>query len=129
PLPPGRDSGYVSSSSAGAALPKPSGGKEDVLASIRATGGIGGLKKVDPALKRDRSEALVAADAAGGSGAAAGASGPSGAAAGEGGMMGALAVALAARNKKVSRADSDDEEEDDDDWDETPKAKSKLHHR
>jgi len=69
-----------------------------VLASIRATGGIGGLKKVSAAEKRDRSAAEVP-------GAAASESTGNGvppAPSGGGGLGDALAAALKKRNQKVS---------------------------
>ena len=72
-----------------------------MLASIRASGGIGGggLKKVSESEKRDRSAAAVPGASSdgrlsGGSGAPA----PSGG----GGLADALAAALSTRNKKVS---------------------------
>lgn len=72
-----------------------------MLASIRASGGIGGgrLKKVSDQEKRDRSAAMVP----GGvpeipSGGAA----PTPAAGGGGGLADALAAALSQRNKRVS---------------------------
>ncbi|MCJ1233059.1 hypothetical protein MMC14_001013 [Varicellaria rhodocarpa] len=106
PLPPGREAVNAPP------LPKPTGGKEDVLASIRASGGVGGgrLKKVSDTEKRDRSAAAVpgaAATSPSGGTTAAASSGPGG-----GGLADALAQALSARNKKVSA--SDDEAEDDD---------------
>ena len=94
PLPPGRDF-------AGAPiLPKPAVGKEDVLASIRASGGVGGgrLKKVSEQEKRDRSAAAVPGAAAGGTSGGAAPPAPSGG----GGLGDALAAALSKRNKKVS---------------------------
>ena len=96
PLPPGRGAAAPPNAPS---LPRPSGGKEDVLASIRATGGVGGgaLKKVSESEKRDRSAAAVpgAAPSRGSGGAAP--SAPSG-----GGLGDALAAALQQRNKKVS---------------------------
>lgn len=95
PLPPGRGAGP---GAAAPPLPQPSGGKEDVLASIRATGGIGALKKVSDKEKRDRSAAAVPGAAPSG--------GPAGTAppppSGGGGLGDALAAALSQRNKKVS---------------------------
>ncbi|MCJ1293666.1 hypothetical protein MMC34_005221 [Xylographa carneopallida] len=106
PLPPGR--GAVSAHP----LPKPTGGKDDLLASIRASGGVGSgrLKRVSSQEKRDRSAAQVPGAAT---------SSPSGVSAapsssgGGGGLADALAQALSARNKKVSASD---DEGDDDDW-------------
>ncbi|KAI9716795.1 MAG: hypothetical protein M1812_005135 [Candelaria pacifica] len=114
PLPPGRNSDAP-------ALPLPTGGKEDVLAGIRASGGVGGgrLKKVSDAEKKDRSSALV--PGGGGSGVSA-APAPSGSGGGGGGLADALAAALSDRNKKVSASDDEDEE---DDWDDIPKPKRK----
>lgn len=96
PLPPGRES------MANTSTPTPAGGKEDVLASIRASGGIGGgrLKKVNDTERRDRSAALAP-------GATDGAAGPRGSlpapnASAEGGLAGALAAALEKRKAKVS---------------------------
>ena len=82
-------------------LPKPTGGKEDVLASIRASGGVGGgrLKKVSDTEKRDRSAAAVPGAAA--TSASGGNATPATTGAG-GGLADALAQALSARNKKVS---------------------------
>ena len=95
PLPSGR--ALVNSPS----LPQPTGAKEDVLASIRASGGIGGgrLKKVSDQEKRDRSAAAVPGAATGTS--QVGNSKPAANASG-GGLGDALALALSARNKKVS---------------------------
>ena len=95
PLPPGRDA--VSAPP----LPKPTGGKEDVLASIRATGGIGGLKKVSEKDKRDRSAAPIPG-AVGGTGSGANSKPTSTGGGGGGGMADAIAKALSERNKKVS---------------------------
>lgn len=131
PLPPGRETPNAPP------LPKPVGGKEDVLASIRASGGVGGgkLKKVSESEKRDRSAAAIpGASADGPSGGASAPPAPSG---GGGGLADALAAALSQRNKKVSasgkhRALPDsriysngilDDEDEDDDWDDTPKRK------
>ena len=82
--------------------PSAAGGKEDILASIRASGGIGGgrLKKVSDSERRDRSAALVP-------GAIEGAAGPRRSlpttnASAEGGLAGALAAALEKRKAKVS---------------------------
>ena len=81
-------------------LPQPTGGKEDVLASIRASGGVGGgrLKKVGDQDKRDRSAAAVPGATPSGGSTGAGAPVPSGG----GGLGDALAAALSQRNKKVS---------------------------
>ena len=94
PLPPGRGG------PAAPPLPQPAGDKEDVLAAIRASGGVGGggLKKVKDQEKRDRSAAAVPGAApSGGAGA-----GSSPAPSGGGGLGDALAAALSQRNKKVS---------------------------
>lgn len=94
PLPPGRGAGNAPP------LPKPTGGKEDVLASIRATGGIGGLKKVGEREKRDRSGAMVPGAVP--QTPSGGAAPPTPAAGGGGGLADALAAALSQRNKRVS---------------------------
>lgn len=95
PLPPPLPSGGQAPS-----LPKSSGGKDDLLASIRGSGGIGGgaLKKVNEQEKRDRSSAAVPG-AAPPPAAAGGAPPPP---SGGGGLGDALAAALSQRNKKVS---------------------------
>ena len=130
PLPPGRQSAPAP------LLPKPTGGKEDLLASIRGSGGIGGgrLKRVSSQEKRDRSAAAVPGAAPS---APLGGGAPP-AASGGGGLGDALAAALSQRNKKVSASGkflailcaglfqltdlcTDDEDDDDDDWDEPPK--------
>ncbi|KAL8976285.1 MAG: hypothetical protein Q9205_007675, partial [Flavoplaca limonia] len=113
-------------------LPKPTGGKEDVLASIRASGGVGGgkLKKVSDAEKRDRSAAAVPGAAA--SAPNGGPSAPSAPPASGGGLADALAAALSQRNKKVSASAGHlqmtivDDEDDDDDWDDAPKRKHAM---
>lgn len=124
PLPPGQDSASAPS------VPKPTGGKEDVLASIRASGGVGGgrLKKVSEQDKRDRSAAAVPGAAAGSASGGAPLPAPPG-----GGLGDALAAALSKRNKKVSASGkfyvsplftiassdpsrTDDEEDHEDDW-------------
>ena len=94
PLPPGRDSTPVPP------LPQPTGGKEDLLASIRGSGGIGGgrLKRVSSQEKRDRSAAAVP----GGAPAAASPGGAPPPPSGGGSLGDALAAALSQRNKKVS---------------------------
>lgn len=83
-------------------IPSPAGGKEDVLASIRASGGIGGgrLKKVSDSERRDRSAALVPGTVDGGAGARG--SSPATNTSAEGGLAGALAAALEKRKAKVS---------------------------
>lgn len=89
---PGRDSVTTP------ALPKAIGGKEDMLASIRASGGISGLKRVSSKDKRDRSAAAVPGTApSSGSGGGA----PPAPQAG-GGLADALAAALSQRKSKVS---------------------------
>ena len=118
-------------------MPKPTGGKEDVLASIRASGGIGGgrLKKVNDSERKDRSAASVPGPTDGTSRARG--SSPTPTVGAEGGLAGALAAALAQRKAKVSASGTlasrcighrtdfkySDDEDDDDDWDETPKRK------
>ena len=101
-----------------------------MLASIRASGGVGGgrLKKVSEQDKRDRSAAAVPGAAAGGASSGAPLPAPSG-----GGLGDALAAALSKRNKKVSASGkfyisflftiassnpncTDDEEDHEDDW-------------
>lgn len=76
----------------------PTTGKEDVLASIRASGGIKGLKRVSSQEKRDRSAAAVPGMAGG----PASGSGATSAPPAAGGLAEALAAALSERNKKVS---------------------------
>ena len=97
PLPPGRDSAPALS------LPRPSGDRGDLLASIRGTGGVGSgrLKRVSSAEKRDRSAAAVPGAATSPS-TAGGGGGSSGGGGGGGGLADALAAALSQRNKKVS---------------------------
>lgn len=92
PLPPGRETAT--------APPGPilTTGKEDVLASIRASGGIKGLKRVSSQEKRDRSAAAVPGMAEKSSSGGGAASTPSAG----GGLAEALAAALSERNKKVS---------------------------
>ena len=71
-----------------------------MLASIRASGGVGGggLKKVSDKDKRDRSAAAVpGSESSAPSGGA-----PAAPAGGDGGLQGALAAALSKRNKKVA---------------------------
>ncbi len=71
-----------------------------MLASIRASGGIGGgkLRRVSSKEKRDRSAAMVpGAPATGTTG-----GGPAPVPAAGGGLADALAAALSQRNKKVS---------------------------
>ncbi|KAF2753547.1 WH1-domain-containing protein [Pseudovirgaria hyperparasitica] len=101
---PGRDGGAANVPP----LPQPSGGRNDLMASIRDGAR---LKKVSDTEKKDRSAALVPghepASSSGGGTAAAGA------AAAGGGLAGALAVALAERKSKVSHSDDED---DNDEW-------------
>ncbi|MCJ1251194.1 hypothetical protein MMC30_008425 [Trapelia coarctata] len=113
PLPPGRGSANALSP------PHPPPGKDDLLTSIRASGGAGSglLKRVSSQEKRDRSAAMVPGAATSNPSAGASQTNSTG---GGGGLADALAQALSARNKKVSASD---DEEDDDDWDETPKRK------
>ena len=92
PLPPGREP------TTAPPLPKPTSGKEDVLASIRASGGIKGLKRVSSQEKRDRSAAAVPGVTEKSSLGGGAASAPSAG----GGLAEALAAALSERNKKVS---------------------------
>ncbi|KAM5501491.1 hypothetical protein McaMca56_002236 [Microsporum canis] len=84
-------------------LPGAPPGKDDLMASIRASSGRG-LRKVSEAEKRDRSAAIVPGSAADTSSAS-----PAPA----GGMMGAIQDALAKRKKKVSASD---DEKSDDEW-------------
>lgn len=76
----------------------PTTGKEGVLASIRASGGIKGLKRVSSQEKRDRSAAVVPGMAEKSSSGGGATSAPSAG----GGLAEALAAALSERNKKVS---------------------------
>lgn len=94
PLPPGRGAGDSSASAPAMA------GKEDMLASIRASGGIGGgrLKRVSSKDKRDRSAAVIPGAPSSGAASGSVASAP----AAGGGLADALAAALSQRNKKVS---------------------------
>lgn len=71
-----------------------------MLASIRASGGIGGgrLKRVSSQEKRDRSAAMVPGGASTGAAGGGAAQAPSAG----GGLADALAAALSQRNKKVS---------------------------
>ena len=96
PLPPGRGAPGASP------LPKATAGKDDLLASIRATGGVGSgrLKRVSSQEKRDRSAAAVPGTAT--TNANASTNVQSSSAGGGGGLADALAQALSARNKKVS---------------------------
>ena len=96
PLPPGREATKASS------YPKASAGTDDLLASIRGTGGIGGgrLKRVSSQEKRDRSAAIIPGTPAARSTSGAGVERPS--TNGGVGLADALAQALSARNKKVS---------------------------
>ncbi|KAJ9500448.1 hypothetical protein H2202_004243 [Exophiala xenobiotica] len=90
------------------------GGRDDLLAAIRGTGG-GGLRKVRDTEKRDRSFAMVPGTESSAPAPPGGAPGsPAAAADAQGGLAGALAAALSQRKKKVSG--SDDEKDDDDDW-------------
>lgn len=109
-----------------------------MLASIRASGGIGGgrLKRVSSKDKRDRSAAAI--PGAPSTGAASSSNAPTPAAGG--GLADALAAALSQRNKKVSASGKyfsvqiccrvitvaklrTDDEDDGDDWDDPPKRK------
>ncbi|KAK2745549.1 hypothetical protein FQN57_003674 [Myotisia sp. PD_48] len=89
------------------ALPKPAPGKEDLLASIRASSGGNGLRKVSAAEKRDRSSAVVSNGSADPQSSSIPPQAP------QGGMMGALQDALNKRKKKVSASD---DEQSDDEW-------------
>lgn len=73
------------------------GGRDDLLAAIRASGGRGGgaLRKVNDAEKRDRSAAMVP-------GGVNETAAPTPSAAPAGGLAGALQDALNKRKKKVS---------------------------
>ncbi|PLB49227.1 WH1-domain-containing protein [Aspergillus steynii IBT 23096] len=90
---------------------QPSGGRDDLLSAIRASGGKGGggLRKVKDSEKNDRSAASVPGGANEPSGGAARGARPP-----QGGLAGALQEALDKRKGKVRG--SDDEKEDDDDW-------------
>ncbi|KAJ9663105.1 hypothetical protein H2201_005776 [Coniosporium apollinis] len=96
PLPPG---------GAAPPLPKPSGGRDGLLADIR---GGARLRKVSETEKKDRSAAAVP-----GAASASPAPGGGGGGGADGGLAGALASALAARKSKVSHSDDED---DKDDW-------------
>ncbi|CAG8229581.1 unnamed protein product [Penicillium olsonii] len=91
-------------------LPKAGGGHDNLLASIRASGGHsgGGLRKVKDSDKKDRSGAMVPG------GANESAATPSSGGAPQGGLAGALQDALNKRKQRVSG--SDDEKDNDDDW-------------
>ena len=88
---------------AGAAppLPKATGGRDNLLGEIRASGGKGGggLRKVSESEKRIRDSALVPGAEPS---AAPGGSAPAAPAGDAGGLAGALAAALSQRKKKVS---------------------------
>ncbi|KAJ5445706.1 Actin-binding FH2 [Penicillium cf. griseofulvum] len=92
-------------------LPRPTGGRDDLLASIRASGGnkAGVLRKVKDTEKKDRSNAMVPGAANESS-----ATTPSAGGAPQGGLAGALQDALNKRKQRVSG--SDDEKDNDDDW-------------
>ncbi|CAI7649952.1 unnamed protein product [Penicillium glandicola] len=89
-------------------LPKPTGGHDNLLASIRASGGHGGLRKVKDTEKKDRSNALVPGGVNESS-----ATSPNAGGAPQGGLAGALQDALNKRKQRVSG--SDDEKDNDDD--------------
>ncbi|OJJ43088.1 hypothetical protein ASPZODRAFT_1213731 [Penicilliopsis zonata CBS 506.65] len=110
-------------------LPAPSGGRNDLMAAIRASGGKGGsgLRKVQDSDKKDRSAAAVSGNANGSSASTNGAGAP-------GGGLAALKEALDRRKQKVSGSGKsfptssshnvteshchlDDEADDNDDWD------------
>lgn len=95
PLPPGRGSANAPP------LPMLPPGKDNLLASIRATGGVGSglLKRVSSQEKRDRSAAMVPGAATSNPSAGTSQTTSTG---GGGGLADALAQALSARNKKVS---------------------------
>ena len=101
-----------------------------MLASIRASGGVGGggLKKVSDKDKSDRSSAMVPGAESNARPAA-----PAASAGADGGMQNALQAVLAKRNKKVAASgkstprhflvgatnindDADDEDNDNDEW-------------
>ncbi|KAJ6179885.1 hypothetical protein N7519_010346 [Penicillium mononematosum] len=92
-------------------LEVPTGGRDDLLASIRASGGSGGggLRKVKDTEKNDRSKAMVPGGANESS-----ATSPNAGGAPQGGLAGALQDALNKRKQRVSG--SDDEKDNDDDW-------------
>lgn len=79
--------------------PAPAGDRSDLLASIRAAGGTGGLRKVRDEEKKDRSAAMVPGQESSVNGGG-DANGSGGAEAG--GMMGALQAALNKRKQRVS---------------------------
>jgi len=88
-------------------LPKPAGEKNDLLSSIRASGGKsgGGLRKVSDSERRDRSAAALPGAEAGAPNSdgpnTAGMAGAGAGAHGGGGLAGALEAALSRRKKKV----------------------------
>ncbi|EXJ86357.1 hypothetical protein A1O3_03308 [Capronia epimyces CBS 606.96] len=93
------------------------GGRDDLLAAIRSTGGTtsGRLRRVNDAEKRDRSAAMVPGADSSAAPPPPGAPGtPAGGSDAQGGLASALEAALNQRKKKVSG--SDDEKDDDDDW-------------
>lgn len=79
-------------------MPKPTGGRDELLAAIRGTGGAGSgsLRKVKDTEKKDRSAAMVPGTASDSPAA------PSGGGTPAGGLAGALQDALAKRKQKVS---------------------------
>ena len=103
PLPAGRGSGYQSGPPSAPELPRPIGEAGDVMASIRATGGLasGRLRKVDPSQKRDRSAAMVSGGTDGGTAPARASPAPA-VSAGEPGLTGVLNAVLIQRNLRVS---------------------------
>ncbi|ORZ20262.1 WH1 domain-domain-containing protein [Absidia repens] len=105
-----------SSNGGGTSLPAASEGRSNLMASIRATGGIGSLKKGGQ-IRRTPSPATGAAALAVGAGAGMAATAAATANdsddAGGGGLASSLAAVLKQRQTAMQ---SDDEEDDDDDW-------------
>ncbi|CAO3592377.1 unnamed protein product [Absidia cylindrospora] len=105
-----------SSTGGGTTPPAFSDGRSNLMASIRATGGIGSLKKGGP-IRRTPSPATGAAALAVGGGAAMAATAAASANDSDDASGGGLASSLAAVLKQRQTAmQSDDEEDDDDDW-------------
>ncbi|KAH8917623.1 hypothetical protein BT69DRAFT_1338945 [Atractiella rhizophila] len=90
---------------ASAPLPAPQGGRNDLLASIRGSGGVGALKKVDTNATSSSSSAprsaVPVADDNGG---------------GNGDLANALAAALNKRKGKLGDSDDEDDRRSDDSW-------------
>ncbi|KAF5354233.1 hypothetical protein D9756_007233 [Leucocoprinus leucothites] len=97
------------------ATPQP--GRNDLLASIRSSGGINALRKTENNSPPPRGSSSLATGAAVAGGAAAGAGVAEAASSGGGGdLTSALAAALLERNKRLGDSDSD-EDDGEDDWD------------